>query len=130
MNTAPVFSLLTRLVDYPKTAKVLTFLLSWLITWIVAKFGFNNGEDWSAQISTAAALAATGIISELRNYLVSKNVKTIQALLPQPLKETGVANAATVAAVAEVVQAAGVQQATDDAKIALIEDEQIRAAAD
>lgn len=95
---------LDRAVENPKSAKILTFVFSWVITWLVAKLGFDNGKDWSAQIATFASLAATGLVAEIRNYRVSQNVRTIQQLLPQPLKENGVANTATVNAVAQVVQ--------------------------
>lgn len=102
--------LLDKAVDNPKTSKVLTFVLSWVITWLVAKLGFDNGKDWSAQIASFSALAATGLVAEIRNWRVSQNVRTIQQLLPQPLPETGVANTATVNAVAQVVQDASMAQ--------------------
>jgi hypothetical protein len=101
-----LFSLSVRIAEHPKAAKVLTAGLVWLLTWLSARFGFSNGPDWSAQIATAASIVAAWIVSEVRNYVTSRNVRTIQQMLPQPLKENGVANCATVAAVADVCQTA------------------------
>ena len=85
---------------------MLTAGIVWLISWVVAKTGFNNGADWSAQIATFAAVAAGYVMEAIAAKVSAEGVKDIQRILPQPLKEDGLAGEQTIAAVTEVVQAA------------------------
>lgn len=90
----------------PRIKVAVTAFIVWLLTWLVAKFGFANGTDWSAQISTFAAFVAGYIMEAIGGKIGTNGMKEIQTLVPQAIPVDGhVGN--TVAAVQQVVDAAG-----------------------
>ena len=66
----------------PRIKVAITSLIIGGATWLVQRFGMNNGPEWSAAMATIGTTLAGWIMDGITAKLATDGVKEIQANLP------------------------------------------------